>query len=211
MASESQTLIVLPPRRMDQQRHLAGRRELVEPRLAVARAVAEQRLLERDAGLLHRQPAAQRPRRNRAVADVDVEVRHASLSVPRTRRACGRRRPCRRCGAAPPRSGRSTTKAAATTSPPRRRISSTAASALPPVAMRSSTSSTRAPGATASACISTMSMPYSSEYSWPIVRHGQLALLADRYEAAAEHVGDGAAEDEAARLDTGDASMPASA
>ena len=37
-----------------------------------------------------------------------------------------------------------------------------------------------------------------------MVLPGQLALLADRHEAAAEFVRDGAAEDEAARLDAGD-------
>ena len=56
----------------------------------------------------------------------------------------------------------------------------------------------------ASAWISIVSTPYSRLYSWPIVFHGQLALLADRHEAAAELMGDRAAEDEAARLDAGD-------
>ena len=63
---------------------------------------------------------------------------------------------------APPSAGRSMTKHAATTSASSWRNSFTAASAVPPVAIRSSTSTTRSPATSASACISISSSPYSS-------------------------------------------------
>ena len=52
-----------------------------------------------------------------------------------------------------------------------------AASMVPPVAIRSSTSSTRWPVRTASVCISTAALPYSSEYSSATVRYGSLPFL----------------------------------
>ena len=96
------------------------------------------------------------------------------------------------------------TKAAATTSPPERRISSIAASAVPPVAIRSSTSSTRVAladrvGVNLDRVDAVFEAVFLADRP-----PGQLALLADRHEAAAELMGDGAAEDEAARLDAGD-------
>ena len=49
-----------------------------------------------------------------------------------------------------------------------------------------------------------MSTPYSSEYCWPMVFHGSLPFLRMGMKPQLEPVGDGAAEDEAARLDAGD-------
>src|SRR5690606_21517696 len=77
----------------------------------------------------------------------------------------------------PPSSGSSMTKLAASTLPPARAKSLTAASAVPPVAIRSSMSSTRMPSLIASEWISTMSVPYSSAYSCPIVFQGSLPFL----------------------------------
>ena len=108
-----------------------------------------------------------------------------------------------RSRSSPPRSGRSTRNAAPATSPPERVISFAAASAVPPVAMRSSTIRMRSPGLMASSWISMMSTPYSSVILLPDGLPRQLALLADRDEAATQAIGHGPAEDEAARLDPG--------
>ena len=89
-------------------------------------------------------------------------------------------------------------------SPPERRMSSIAASAVPPVAIRSSMSSTRAPGPDG---VGVDLDGVDAVFEAVFLADGpprQLAFLADRDEAAAELVGDGAAEDEAARLDAGD-------
>src|SRR5690606_12654607 len=73
--------------------------------------------------------------------------------------------PAARTRSAPPRSGRSTMKPAPATSAAASRNRAMAARAVPPVAIRSSISSTRSPGATASRCISMQSEPYSRAYS----------------------------------------------
>ncbi|MNR58437.1 hypothetical protein D3C85_1794350 [compost metagenome] len=48
---------------------------------------------------------------------------------------------------------------------------------VPPVAIRSSISTTRSPGFTASVCISTVALPYSSSYSSATVVNGSLPFL----------------------------------
>ncbi len=104
----------------------------------------------------------------------------------------------------PPRSGRSMTKQAATMSAPIWRKSLTAPSAVPPVAIRSSTRITFSPGRDRVLVHLHLVEPVFQAVgdAHGLVR--QLALLADRDEAGRNLVGDGAAEDEAARLDAGD-------
>src|ERR687885_138167 len=68
-------------------------------------------------------------------------------------------------------------KPQAATVPPPRSTSSHSAFAVPPVASRSSWTSTRAPGAIASECSSSASVPYSSTYSARTVWCGSLPGL----------------------------------
>ena len=84
--------------------------------------------------------------------------------------------------------------------PPSRSTSSHSARAVPPVASRSSWTSTRAPSASASACISSASIAVLEDVLGRdrVVR--QLARLARGDEAGAELARQRAAEDEAARL-----------
>ena len=117
--------------------------------------------------------------------------------------SCSRSARARRAGdpvaAVQERRARSRT-ARPTTTPPSRSTSSILARAVPPVARTSSSTITRAPGAIASACTSSASVPYSSVVARLDRLPRQLAGLAGRHEAAAERVRERAAEDEAAGL-----------
>ena len=104
----------------------------------------------------------------------------------------------------PPRSGRSMTKTAASTSAPISFRSFTAASAVPPVAIRSSTRIVFSPGLMRVAVHLHLVEPVFERIgdAHRLVR--KLAALADRHEAGGKLMRDGAADDEAARLDAGD-------
>ena len=103
----------------------------------------------------------------------------------------------------PPSSGRSMMKVAPTISPPERLTSLAAASAVPPVAIRSSTIRMRSPLADG---VLVHLDDVDAVFQRVLLADGlpgQLALLAQGHEPAAQPVGDGAAEDEPARLDAG--------
>ena len=68
-------------------------------------------------------------------------------------------------------------KAQPTTAPPDRAMSRSVAAMVPPVASRSSTTSTRWPGVTASSWMARTSRPYSSSYSSSMVGAGSLPRL----------------------------------
>ena len=81
IASESQILISAPSRLWTSSGTFPVGEICGEPLLVLRLAVADQRLLEGDAGLLQRQPGAQRPGRDVVIADVDAEVGHGSVSL----------------------------------------------------------------------------------------------------------------------------------
>jgi hypothetical protein len=88
-----------------------------------------------------------------------------------------------------------------TTLPPNFSMSCAAALADPPVASKSSTTKTLVPGVIASLCISSLFVPYSSEYSTLIFSAGSLLGLRIGSKAGAQFVRQWRAENPPARFD----------
>ena len=107
---------------VDEERHLAGRRHLADPRLVVGVTIADHRFLER-ARRSCSSPSSRAATRSRSCGSRYRAGTPASLQCPSKLTSVWTATSLAARRSAPPRSGRSMTKAAATSSPPERRMS----------------------------------------------------------------------------------------